>query len=114
MCCETEFPDYLLQRIINDKSEDVKKAILQTLISRPQLSPYLLDWVASFLERDDSTDSKETAINILGKQIPLSEDILQAIVTRLEHSNKSVRRSAICTLGKQNSLSENILQAIVT
>jgi hypothetical protein len=56
---------------------------------------------------------RHLAIDTLSIQSTLSENILQAIVARLEDSDRDVRHLAIETLGKQSTLSENILQAIV-
>jgi hypothetical protein len=113
LCREIEFPNWVLHTIIKEKPEEIKKAILQSLQYRPQLSPDLLDQVVPFLGHDISTNLRKAAINALDKQTALPENILQAIAAQLKDSNQHVRQSAADVLGKQTALPENILQAMV-
>jgi hypothetical protein len=115
LCREMEFPEHVLHTMIKEEeSEDVKKVILQALQHRSQLSCQLRDLVASFLGRDVSTNLTLSTIDALGKQTALPENIVQAIVSRLEDTDLFVRRSAVKALGKQTALPENIVQAIVS
>ena len=113
LCREIEFPNQVLHAIIEEEPEEGKQAILQSLQHWSHLSHDLLDQVVPFLGYDISTDLGQAAINALGKQTALPENILQALAARLEDSESDVRRSAASALGKQTALPENILQAIV-
>jgi HEAT repeat protein len=61
---------------------------------------------------DSEWNIRQFAIDALGKQNALPEDILHAIAGRLEDSEWNVRQSAIDALSNQNTLSEDILHAI--
>ncbi|OKL55213.1 hypothetical protein UA08_09516 [Talaromyces atroroseus] len=113
LCREMEFPDSVLITLMNEEPEHMRSAILRSLLNRSNFSSCLLSQVASLLGQNISTGLESLVIAALRNQTALSEDILQAIVRRLEHSDSSVRRSAISALGTQTALSEDILQAIV-
>ncbi|EED11820.1 conserved hypothetical protein [Talaromyces stipitatus ATCC 10500] len=111
LCREMEFPDNVLISMMNEgEPEDVKNAILQALRHRSNFSVCLVNLIAYLLGQNVSSDLEWFAINALGRQTSLPDNILQAIVHRLEHSEW---RTAINVLGKQTVLSDDILQAIV-
>ncbi|KAI8930566.1 hypothetical protein NX059_012176 [Plenodomus lindquistii] len=68
---------------------------------------------ASISRIEDKVGSvRSAAVETLGKQRALSDNILEAIAARLEDNAMSVRSAAVETLGKQRALSDNILKAI--
>ncbi|EED11927.1 hypothetical protein TSTA_111040 [Talaromyces stipitatus ATCC 10500] len=114
LCREMEFPNNVLISMMNEgEPKDVKNAILQALRHRSNFSVCLVNLVAYLLGQNVSSDLEWFAINALGRQTSLPDNILQAIVRRLEHSEWYIRQSAIDALDKQACLSDDILQAIV-
>lgn len=113
LCCEMEFPDHLLDTMLEEESVDVKEIILEALKDRSQLSPHLLDQVGSFLGHDAPEDLALSAINALCGQPSLPYSILQVLVWRLEDADFHVRNSATSILVMQSSLPDSILQALV-
>jgi HEAT repeat protein len=116
LCSEMEFPEHVLHTMIKEESEGVKKAILIALGRQPHLSSHLLDQVAFFLGQDTESSAmvRWSAISALRNQTTLPENILQAVVSRLEDTQSIVRQSAINVLRKQTALPEDILQAVVS
>jgi hypothetical protein len=108
LCHEIEFPNQVLHTIIEEEPEEMKKAILQSLQYRPQLSPDLLDWVVPFLGHI-STNLSEAAINALGNQTALPENILQAIIFVLSKDTFHISSEAVGVLLKQDILYDSLL-----
>ncbi|KAE8553677.1 hypothetical protein EYB25_005059 [Talaromyces marneffei] len=113
LCYEMEFPDDALVAMMNEEPENVKKTILRALQHRSNLSSGLLKQAISFLGQNVFTNLKQSAIDALGGQTALPEDILYAIIRQLEHSNKDIRQSAIDVLSSRTTLSKDILYIIL-
>ncbi|OJD18908.1 hypothetical protein AJ78_01094 [Emergomyces pasteurianus Ep9510] len=114
LCCETEFPDHILNKMLTEESNEVKKAILEALYDRFQLSPDLLERIASFLKTGLPKGIQMSAVRALAKQSPLPENALQGVIPRLEDVNAYIRERAVVLLSKQPPLPENVLQEVIS
>jgi len=115
ICREAEFPEQILNEMLTNEPDNVKTAILQSLLSRPHLSSNLLELTASFLRGDYiNSDVGRAAIEVLCRQSSLSDNILQALVSQLDHGDTVIRQAAIEALGRHSSLSDNVLQTLIS
>ncbi|KAL1880473.1 hypothetical protein Plec18167_003877 [Paecilomyces lecythidis] len=102
LCREMEFPDHMLDDILEKEAEDIKVHTLQVLRDRTHISPRLLGRVSSFLERDISPVLTSAALYALGnKDTVLPENILQAVLSRLHDPDATLRERASVALGQQ-------------
>ncbi|KAL1860837.1 hypothetical protein Plec18170_001351 [Paecilomyces lecythidis] len=102
LCREMEFPDHMLDDILEEEAEDIKVHTLQVLRDRTHISPRLLGRVSSFLERDISTVLTSAALYALGnKDTVLPENILRAVLSRLHDPDATMRERASVALGQR-------------
>lgn len=76
LCRESEFPDKVLIEMLAEGSDIKRTTILQALQGRPQLLGSVLGEIAALLEDDTDQKVKGPAVQILGKQPSLPENIL--------------------------------------
>ncbi|KAJ9214243.1 hypothetical protein DTO166G4_4088 [Paecilomyces variotii] len=113
LCRGMEFPDHLLDTMLEEGAEDVKEHILKILRERAQISPCILNRVSSFLENGTPGILTSAALYALGnRDAVLPERILRAILARLHDPEATIRRHAIAALS-QRTLPEHIVQEIL-
>src|SRR6266566_9699601 len=80
LAAEMEFPEPILEVVLQEESEDIKRKILNSLAARPRFSRTIMELTASWLADNVSLDLKIAALNIfkrLHEALPL--EILQAV-----------------------------------
>jgi len=95
LCRESEFPDKVLIEMLAEGSDSERIAILQALRGRSQLSGSVLGEIAALLKDNTDQKVKDSTAQALGKQPSLPDTILQALVSRLEHTEGEVRDSSL-------------------
>lgn len=113
-CRKSEFPDNVLSEMLTKLPDNIKISILQALPYRPQLPSRVLEDIINLSKNSDNPKVRRFAAEVLAKQASISDNFLQALVSRLEDTNCNVRGTATEALGKQASLSENILQELAS
>ena len=92
ICREAEFPEQTLNEMLTHEPDNMRTAILEAFLSRSHLSSNLLDLTASFLKNGYGNSSvKHAAIEALGQQSSLPDNILQTLVSRLDDDASFVR-----------------------
>ncbi|KAK4233069.1 armadillo-type protein [Achaetomium macrosporum] len=112
LASEVEFPEHALFDALQEES-NVKITILRWLQWRPTIPSRIVNLTPSWLGDGESTDLKRAAMDILRAQSSLSDQILTAVVARVEDQDWEVRRAAVDVLRAQSSLSDPILTAVV-
>lgn len=113
LCREMEFPDHMLDTMLAEEANDVKEHIMKALKDRPQLSPFILHRVFSFLRPDTPILLTSSALYALGNQdIRLPENMLPVVLSRLHDPDIAVRQHAAVALYRR-TLPEHVIQEIL-
>ncbi|GAD94383.1 hypothetical protein TSTA_111040 [Paecilomyces variotii No. 5] len=113
LCREMEFPDHILEAMLEEGSEDVKEHVLKALRDRAQISPLLLERLSSFLQHGTSTILTSAALYALGNRgTILPKYMLQAVLSRLHDPDPTIREHASYVLGRRN-LPEYVTQELL-
>ncbi|KAJ9351260.1 hypothetical protein DTO027B9_6493 [Paecilomyces variotii] len=113
LCREMEFPDHLLDTMLEEGTDDIKEHILKVLRDRARISPLILNRVLSFLENGTPGVLTSAALYALGnRDTVLPEHILPVILTRLHAPEATIREHASVALS-QRTLQEHIVQEIL-
>ncbi|KAJ9263329.1 hypothetical protein DTO195F2_2985 [Paecilomyces variotii] len=113
LCREMEFPDHLLDTMLEEGTDDIKEHILKVLRDRARILPLILNRVLSFLENGTPGVLTSAALYALGnRDTVLPEHILPVILTRLHAPEATIREHASVALS-QRTLQEHIVQEIL-
>ncbi|PGH27907.1 hypothetical protein AJ80_00457 [Polytolypa hystricis UAMH7299] len=115
LAAEYEFPEEVLMAVLKSPSvnEDTKTKVLVSLRARSNLSPKLIEQVASSMNGNMSKDFKTAALKMfLSPYRALPDNIIEEMVKQLDDSNEDVRLAALDALGEQSKLPKDICKAI--
>ncbi|KAH6998614.1 hypothetical protein BKA56DRAFT_649849 [Ilyonectria sp. MPI-CAGE-AT-0026] len=106
---EMEFPDSILQAVLQEECQSVKLQVLASLRSRSSISQPMLECVIPCLRGNVPIKLKTAAILVFSRPLALSEETLQTLVALLKDPDSGIRSSAVVALGWQSALSEETL-----
>ena len=110
LAAEREFPEQILEAVLQNESEDVKLKVLVSLRARPKISPRIMELVASWLGGTVPVTLKCAAVNVFWRHEDLSEGILKDIVALLKDPDRDVNFAAADALNRQLVLPECVLK----
>ncbi|KAM0424167.1 hypothetical protein ACHAPT_010536 [Fusarium lateritium] len=111
---EMEFPESALRNALKKGSHDAKIEILDSLKGRPTIPLSVNELAPSWLRDDTSWELKSRVCIVLQtSRTDLTNNVLAAVVQRLDDEHSNVRKAALEVLQKQSSLSDEILTAVV-
>ncbi|QYS95437.1 NACHT domain-containing protein [Trichoderma simmonsii] len=94
----------VIAELLTDPSPDIRLAALRALLGKPTLPERVLEVIMTMTYYDDDIDVMIEAIEVLGTQSPLSEEIFEAIVARLGDCATVVQSAAIETLRSSRAI----------
>ncbi|KFY28765.1 hypothetical protein V491_00298, partial [Pseudogymnoascus sp. VKM F-3775] len=110
---EVELPQQVLDKALQQASEESKSLILKSLSTWPAIPPSVTDLALSWLRDNGSRNLTVAVLSILKRPYKaLSVEALKALAARLEDEDSHVRWAAFDALKGQPTLSEEILTAI--
>lgn len=77
---EVEFPDSILQAVLQEECESVKVQVLASLSVRPSISQLMIEYVAPWLGGNAPIQLKRATILVFRRPLALSEETLQTLV----------------------------------
>ncbi|KAK3345108.1 nacht nucleoside triphosphatase [Neurospora tetraspora] len=113
LASEAEFPESALLDTMQEVGIDEKIRILKSVAIRPTIPPSIVILVTSWLEDGEFITGKKDVLLALQAQSSLSNELLAAVVARLEDDDWSVRPAALGVLQAQSSLSNELLTAVI-
>lgn len=114
LCQEMEYPDHILEQMLETEADNVKEAILIAIRRRPQLSPGLLEMIITFLRHDAPSSLRSPSIRTFIGRSLLPQRILEALTFQLQHDDPKVRKFSVSVLGRHYSLPESTLEILVS
>ncbi|PFH60224.1 hypothetical protein XA68_11289 [Ophiocordyceps unilateralis] len=109
---EMEFPEKVLETALKEGADDFKKEIMMKLAQRATISPGMMDQVAPFLKHGEAS-LRAAAVEALGRQCALPDEILRAVIALLTDDNSTVRYTTMWTLGRRPAVPLEVLNALV-
>ncbi|KAH7023582.1 hypothetical protein EDB80DRAFT_598857 [Ilyonectria destructans] len=110
---EMEFPDSILQAVLQEECESVKLQVLASLRARPSISQPMIECVVPWLRGNAPIQLKTATMLVFRRPLSLSEETLQTLVALLKDPDSGIRSSAVVALGWQSALSEETLVALL-
>ena len=112
---DMQFPESVLEAIIQEGSEDRRRArLILALPPRRTSMPSFITFLTAWLNGDVSPYMMATVCEVLGKHPQnLPEETLKALAERLGDQHYDIRCSALQVLGRQRTLPEGILEDVV-
>ncbi|KAH6997421.1 armadillo-type protein [Ilyonectria destructans] len=110
---EMEFPEQVLNNVLQRASKNTAINVLRSLGRRPKIPLSIIGLATDRLEGDASRPLSVAALHMLhGQHERLPDRTLKAVLSRFEDQDDYVRRAAVRALGSQSTLPENILKAV--
>ncbi|KAK3338981.1 hypothetical protein B0H65DRAFT_499813 [Neurospora tetraspora] len=113
LASEVEFPESALLDTMQEVGIDEKIRILKGVATRPTIPPPIVILVTSWLEDGEFITGKRDVLLALQAQSSLSDELLTAVVARLEDEDSNVRLAALRVLQAQSSLSDELITAVI-
>lgn len=93
-----------IAELLIDPSSDIRRAALRALLGKPALPERVLKLVMPRAYHDNNIDVRIAAIEVLGTQSPVSEEIFKAVVARLGERAIAVQRAAMEALRSSRAI----------
>ena len=110
---EMEFPERVLNAVLQDGQEATKVVILRSLKTRPTLFPSVVRFAESLLCGASSSELKEAVLFLFQHpDAALSDETLQVVATELNNDEVKVKAAAVAVLCARSNLSDDIFQSL--
>ncbi|KAF5866158.1 hypothetical protein ETB97_000692 [Aspergillus alliaceus] len=109
---EMEFPEQILEDILDKGCITHQQIVLEALTKRPQVSPRVLGRVITFLEPSHTVGMRKTAARVIGNNPEFSIETTKKLIE--DNSGWRVPRELLIGLCRHPKLPEDMIQMIIT